>query len=86
MVNYLILFFVIAMVYCVIGALVSGMLLMLKEASSDLKEPTRKEKDVIYVLGAIWPISLPFIAVGIVLGLPAMVIVKAVKRLIKNNY
>lgn len=84
--QYLIGFFLLAMVYCVIGALVSSMLLMLKEASSDLKEPTRKEKDVIYVLGAIWPISLPFIAVGIVLGLPAMVIVKAVKRLIKNNY
>ncbi|QAU05449.1 hypothetical protein S2_177 [Pseudomonas phage vB_PaeM_SCUT-S2] len=86
MVNYLILFFVIAMVYCVIGALVSGMLLMLKETSSEFEWPTRKEKDVIYVLGAIWPISLPFLAVGIVLGIPAMGIAKAVKRLIKNNY
>ena len=84
--SYILPFFVLAMVYCVIGALVSGMLLMLKEASSEFEWPTRKEKDVICVLGAIWPISLPFLAVGIVLGLPAMAITKAVKRLIKNNY
>ncbi|AUS03256.1 hypothetical protein SL4_44 [Pseudomonas phage SL4] len=70
------------MIYYIVGYLSSGLFRLVYTED----RPTRREKDLFKVLGAIWPVTLTSLFLFIALYVIPASFLKSTKRLIKGDY
>ncbi|WZH62418.1 hypothetical protein [Pseudomonas phage vB_Pae_WS1160] len=82
---YILLFIIALLIYMAIALLVAG-IVGLAVCDSHSGELSQKERDISTILGALWPVSLPYMCFVVVIYQPLVSIVKSTKRLIKGDY
>ncbi|QIQ67255.1 hypothetical protein oldone_13 [Pseudomonas phage oldone] len=82
---YILLFIIALLIYMAISLLVAG-IAGLAVCDSHSGELSQKERDISIILGALWPVSLPYMCFVAVIYQPLVAIIKAAKRLTKGDY